>query len=306
MEMLEKLQSQAIALKENLEDSRVYHSYVKDIHDALLWIKEKIALVSLSDFGKSLVEVQSMMKRHQLLEVDVANNNSSTKSLIEKGEQLVRSNHQRSPEIEKLVEELVRRRNELRDAASLRKLRLDDAVQSQQFFIQCHEINSWIIEKDLLVSQKIHIDNDFIQSLLKRIEGLETELVTHKVQVQELQEEADLFVKRGHFESAEITQQMEAITTASEDYGKDLDDVDRLIHNFDLFLTNLTTHEDKLTHFNTFANELINDVHDQEIEGRTREVRSLWDDLMELAMARKEALVGAKKVHSFDKRIDDT
>ena len=74
----------------------------------------------------------------------------------------------------------------------------------------------------------------------------------------------------------------------------------------DLFLTNLTTHEDKLTHFNTFANELINDVHDQEIEGRTREVRSLWDDLMELAMARKEALVGAKKVHSFDKRIDDT
>jgi spectrin beta len=93
---------------------------------------------------------------------------------------------------------------------------------------------------------------------------------------------------------------------SSEDYGKDLDDVDRLIHNFDLFLTNLTTHEDKLTHFNTFANELINDVHDQEIEGRTREVRSLWDDLMELAMARKEALVGAKKVHSFDKRIDDT
>ena len=64
-------------------------------------------------------------------------------------------------------------------------------------------------------------------------------------------------------------------------------------------MTNLTTHEDKLTHFNTFANELINDVHDQEIEGRTREVRSLWDDLMELAGARKEALVGAKKVHSF-------
>ena len=349
METLEKLQSQAIIFKENLEDSLVYHNYVKDIHDALLWIKEKIALVSVSDFGKSLVEVQSMMKRHQLLEVDVANHDSTVKSLTDKGEQLVRSNHQQSPEIEKLMEELTRRRQELRDAASLRKLRLDDALQSQQFFIQCHEINSWIIEKDLLVSQKIHIDNDFIQSLLKRIETLETDLVTHKVQVQELQEEADLFVKRGHFESGEIVDQMTAISTAfenllakvksqkealvvksrvyqffrdseemedwingqltvasSEDYGKDLDDVDRLIHNFDLFLANLTTHEDKLTHFNTFANELINDMHDQEIETRTREVRSLWDDLMELAMARKEALVGAKKVHSFDKRIDDT
>ena len=349
IELLEKLQSQAIVFKENLEDSMIYHSYVKDIHDALLWMKEKIALVSVADFGKSLVEVQSMMKRHQLLEVDVANHNANVKSLVEKGEQLIKSNHQQSHEIENLVEDLVKRRNELRDASSLRKIRLDDALQSQQFFIQCHEIKSWITEKDLLVSQKIHIDNDFIQSLLKRIDALETELVTHKVQVQELQEEADLFVKRGHFESDEITAQMSVISKAfeellvkvksqkealmvkrrvyqffrdseemedwinsqltvasSEDYGKDLDDVDRLIHNFDLFLNNLNTHEDKLTSFNTFANELMNDVHDQDVESRTKEVRSLWDDLMELAMARKEALVGAKKVHSFDKKIDDT
>ena len=349
MELLEKLQSQAIVFKENLEDSLIYHTYVKDIHDALLWMKEKIALVSVSDFGQSLVEVQSMMKRHQLLEVDVANHNANVKALVEKGEQLIKSNHQQSPEIENLVEELVKRRNELRDASSLRKIRLEDSLQSKQFFIQCHEIKSWIIEKDLLVSQKIHIDNDFIQSLLKRIEALETELVTHKVQVQELQEEADLFAKRGHFESDEITTQMTTIAIAfeellvkvksqkealmvkrrvyqffrdseemedwinsqltvasSEDYGKDLDDVDRLIHNFDLFVTNLNTHEDKLTTFNTFANELMNDVDDQDVESRTKEVRSLWDDMMELATARKEALVGAKKVHSFDKKIDDT
>ena len=46
------------------------------------------ALVSVSEFGKSLVEVQSMMKRHQLLEADVANHNTVVKALIEKGEQV--------------------------------------------------------------------------------------------------------------------------------------------------------------------------------------------------------------------------
>ena len=61
-----------------------------------------------------------------------------------------------------------------------------------------------------------------------------------------------------------------------------------------------------MTTFNTFANELITEVQDQEIQIRTKEVRQAWDDLMELAMARKEALAGAKKVHSFDKKIDDT
>ncbi len=349
VQLLEKLQNQSVVLKDQLEDSLVYHKYVKDIHDALLWEKEKIALVSSSDFGKSLVEVQSMMKRHQLLEADIANHNNIVKALLSKGEQMVKSNHQQSSEIEELMQEMVVRRDQLRDSSSLRKLRLDDALQSQQFFIQCHEVMSWITEKNLLISQKIHIDNDFIQSLLKRIDSLETELTTHMKQVEELQENADTYVKRGHFESAKITSSMEEISTAfnqlmskvqsqkqellvkhkiyqffreseeledwinaqlsiasSEDYGKDLDDVERLIHNFGVFMDNLTQHDDKITSFNTLANELISEVSDNDILTRTKEVRSLWDDLMELANARKEALAGAKKVHAFDKRIDDT
>ena len=79
---------------------------------------------------------------------------------------------------------------------------------------------------------------------------------------------------------------------------------DDSVYNRNKFLTFYFL--DKLTTFNTFANELITEVQDQEIQTRTKEVRQLWDDLMELAMARKEALAGAKKVHSFDKKIDDT
>ena len=46
---------------------------------------------------------------------------------------------------------------------------------------------SWIIEKDLLVSQKIHIDNDFMQTLLRRIDELELELASHTRQVRVLE-----------------------------------------------------------------------------------------------------------------------
>ncbi len=93
---------------------------------------------------------------------------------------------------------------------------------------------------------------------------------------------------------------------ASEDYGKDLHDVERLIHNFDLFMDNLTQHEEKLAKFNSLSNELMNDYVDYEIEEKTKEVNGMWEDLSELASARREALSGAKKVHAFDKKIDDT
>ncbi len=73
---------------------------------------------------------------------------------------------------------------------------------------------SWIIEKDLLVSQKIHIDNDFMQTLLKRIDELELELATHTRQVRVLQNQADNLVKRGHFEKEVIEGQTVAITDA--------------------------------------------------------------------------------------------
>ena len=88
MKRLEELQQRSMDAKESLEDSLVYHEFVKDIHDALLWEEEKIALVSSPDFGKSLIEVQSMMKRHQLLESDIANHNSIVKALAGKGEQV--------------------------------------------------------------------------------------------------------------------------------------------------------------------------------------------------------------------------
>ena len=88
MRRLEELQQRCMDMKDSVADSLVYHEFVKDIHDALLWEKEKIALVSSPDFGKSLVEVQSMMKRHQLLDSDVANHDSIVKALAGKGEQV--------------------------------------------------------------------------------------------------------------------------------------------------------------------------------------------------------------------------
>lgn len=88
LQRLETLQQRSMDVRDSLEDSLVYHEFVKDIHDALLWEKEKYALVSSGDFGKSLVEVQSMMKRHQLLEVDIANHDSIVKALAGKGDQV--------------------------------------------------------------------------------------------------------------------------------------------------------------------------------------------------------------------------
>jgi hypothetical protein len=75
---------------------------------------------------------------------------------------------------------------------------------------------SWITEKDLLISQKIHIDNDFMQTLLKRIDELELELQTHRRQVSTLKDLSDKLVNRGHFEKDTIEGQTADMVKAFE------------------------------------------------------------------------------------------
>jgi len=53
---------------------------------------------------------------------------------------MIKNNHHQSKEIESIVNELLTMRDQLKDTSAIRKLRLDDSLESQQFFIQCHEL----------------------------------------------------------------------------------------------------------------------------------------------------------------------
>lgn len=95
---------------------------------------------------------------------------------------------------------------------------------------------------------------------------------------------------------------------ASEDYGEDVEHVELLIQAFDTFFTSLNNSKTRvqtaveagealLKNKNTFATEITQKINEIQVQ---------WEDLMELAQARKDALDGAKQVHMFDRTADET
>ena len=89
------------------------------------------------------------LKRYSVLSVQASFGDLSTDGTIttltaspKLNFQMIKSNHNQSREIEAIVNELLKTRNQLKDASAIRKLRLDDSLESQQFFIQCHELVS--------------------------------------------------------------------------------------------------------------------------------------------------------------------
>jgi spectrin beta len=95
--------------------------------------------------------------------------------------------------------------------------------------------------------------------------------------------------------------------TDSEEYGNDVEHVELLIQAFDTFHASLMNSEPRIQSCIQNGNLLIDGKsgHSPEVQMKVTEVRNQWDDLLELAHARKDALAGAKQVHVFDRTAEE-
>ncbi|XP_069363525.1 spectrin beta chain, non-erythrocytic 5 isoform X3 [Maniola hyperantus] len=103
-----------------------------------------------------------------------------------------------------------------------------------------------------------------------------------------------------------ISEQM--ATAASEEYGLDVEHVETLQQAFDNFLTQLHANEGRIEAVCEAGHVLLeeNTPEADRVKQRIEDIRGLWDDLKELAIARQEALAGARQVHEFDRSAEET
>ena len=63
--------------------------------------------------------------------------------------------------------------------------------------------------------------------------------------------------------------------------------------------------EDRFKKFILNAEQLLKEIQHKKIQIQTKEIRELYENLMELTLARHEGLIGARKIHCFDRKIDE-
>ncbi len=61
-----KLSDPASERRQQLEDSVRLQQFCRDVDDELQWIKERKTLADSNDYGKSLLGVQNLQKKHQV------------------------------------------------------------------------------------------------------------------------------------------------------------------------------------------------------------------------------------------------
>lgn len=93
----------------------------------------------------------------------------------------------------------------------------------------------------------------------------------------------------------------------SEEYGNDLEHVELLIQAFDTFHASLMNSEPRVQQCTENGNVIIEakSSYSTEVQQKVIDLQNTWEDLVELANARKEALAGAKQVHVFDRTAEE-
>lgn len=126
-QLLEPMQTR----RDNLEASSMLHQFTRDVDDELQWLADREPLANSDDLGTSLTSVQNLLKKHQALETELISREPIVGSLIARAAHLKRIEHYAAHIIEDKAIEVKSKLSQIRDMASLRKLRLQDAYEAQ-------------------------------------------------------------------------------------------------------------------------------------------------------------------------------
>lgn len=337
--------------KDELELTSVLQQFIRDVDDELQWLNDREPLAASQDLGNNLTAVQNLQKKHQILESGLASRGTIIEALVARSDQLIRSKHPSRSIIRDKTEELKIKLDQVKDLASIRRLRLQDSLEAQVFFQDVSEAHAWIIEKKPLLSTKeVGKDEDTAKSLQRKLETLSIEVKTFQKTIQKLSDVADSLIDRRHFDAGNIEKSKIELQTEfgnlrklvserevrltealqyfgfvhecnevqdwmkeqmnkadSDEYGNDLEHVELLIQAFETFHTSLINSEPRVQQCIENGHFIIDakSSYSPDIQQKIIELQNNWDDLLELANARKEALAGAKQVHLFDQTADE-
>ncbi|CAB4055755.1 SPTA [Lepeophtheirus salmonis] len=302
-----------------LNEASTLHQFFRDIADEESWIKEKKLLVSSDDYGRDLIGVQNLKKKHKRFESELASHEPTIKSVQDAGETLIGVSQMGETEIKQRLRQLNDLWEELKEMASTRGRKLDESITYQNFLAKIEEEEAWISEKQQLLTvpdlgenmaavqavkkfsadgQKlIEKENHHAESIASRCEQLRNKMHNlgdlSNVRKQNLLDNSAYlqFMWRADVVESWIVDKEAYVR--SEEFGRDLSSVQTLLTKQETFDIGLEAFENEgIENITALKNKLVSSGHNKSdaINKKYEEVSSRWKNLLEESNNRRMKL----------------
>ncbi|KAL5013103.1 hypothetical protein ScPMuIL_011654 [Solemya velum] len=188
---------------------QMYNAGVKDIE---FWLGEVEQMLASEDYGKDLASVQNLLKKHQLLEADIAAHEDRIKDLNTQADEFCDAGVWDSESIVTRKTKINERYDHIKEYAIHRRNRLNEANTMHQFLRDIDDEEAWIKEKKLLVgSEDYGRDLTGVQNLRKKHKRLEAELASHEPAIQAVQEMGEKLINESDINTTDIRSRLEQL-----------------------------------------------------------------------------------------------
>jgi spectrin alpha len=196
-----------------LAKAKRQHDFYRSLDDEEAWIKEKKTYASSEDYGRDIVGVTNLQKKHRRLEGEITAHEPAIREVQRHGEEiLAESNEFDRDEIERRIRHLLESWEELLQLAAKRRRKLDESLAFQNYLDSVEEEIAWISEKLHLLGGKELGDNlASVQGLLKKHEAFETDFKVHEDRGQEVYNEGDRLIQEKNHNADQVKQRREGL-----------------------------------------------------------------------------------------------
>ena len=247
----ETLVGKSTEKSDKLKEASRQQTYNAGVKDMEFWLGEVEQMLASEEYGKDLASVQNLLKKHQLLEADVAAHEDRIKDLNSQADQFIEGGVWDAESLEVRKRTINERYDKIKELSIIRRSRLNEANTMHQFLRDIDDEEAWIKEKKLLVgSDDYGRDLTSVQNLRKKHKRLDAELATHEPAIQAVQETGAKLIEESDINTADIKARLEQLDRSWEELkqmannrGKKLDES----YTFQQFSANVEEEEAWIT-----------------------------------------------------------
>ena len=215
LEAWARLKSLATERQKKLFGAHKIQRFNRDADETIAWIAEKNSVLSADDFGKDLASVQTLQRKHEGIERDLAALEDRVRTINQEAKRLCSILGEHAEQINAKNDQIERSWDELVSKAKERKKKLDEFYCLHRFLADYRDLTLWINDKKAVIgADELGKDVSGAEALLERHQEHKSEIDAREDSFKATAEAGTMLLKSGHYSSDEVK---EKLSTLAED-----------------------------------------------------------------------------------------
>jgi spectrin alpha len=210
-----RLKQLALMRQEKLFGAHEIQRFNRDADETVAWISEKDVVLSSDDYGRDLASVQTLQRKHDGVERDLAALEDKVTTLGHEADRLCGIHAGHADQIQAKRAEIVEYWESLTAKAKERRQKLDESYYLHRFLADFRDLISWINDMKAIISaDELAKDVAGAEALLERHQEHKGEIDAREDSFRATAEAGQLLLDREHYASEEVKEKL--VVLASE------------------------------------------------------------------------------------------